>query len=114
MQRSRSAGQGHGMTDAGLLGHFPLEGVDIRSGRGDPVGIECFEKHAPLFGLPRPAGKERRGSLVGLGRVAANPPTRAAAPRTADATARSISRATLMDAWPTTTTTVTTTTSTAM
>ena len=58
------------MCDASLLSHFTLEGVDVRPGGRNPVGVERLEEHLPLLGLPRPAGTGRRGSLGGTGGVA--------------------------------------------
>ena len=111
VQRRRSAGQGHGMRHARLLGQFALEGVEVRPGRRDPVGVESLEEHLPLFVSHVRRGEEDAGHC-GVPAGSLNPPTRTAAPSTASATTRSIPRATVIDAWPSTATTVTTNTAT--
>ncbi len=49
MEGGGAARQGHGMTDADPLGELLLEGVDVRSERGDPVRVERLEEHAALL-----------------------------------------------------------------
>ena len=58
VQRRRSAREGHRVRRAGPLGHLALEGVDVRPGRRDPVGIERLEKHPPLLGSHIRRGEE--------------------------------------------------------
>ncbi len=49
MERGSPAGQGDGMADADPLGELAFEGVDVGSGRSDPVRVECLQQHPPLL-----------------------------------------------------------------
>ncbi len=50
MEGGGPAGQGHGVAHSHPSGQLLLEGVDVGSHRGDPVGVEGLEQHPPLLG----------------------------------------------------------------
>ncbi len=50
MERGTAARDGHRVLDTHPVGQLALEGIEIRTDRCDPVGIEGFEEHASFLG----------------------------------------------------------------